>query len=519
MSTNIIRLGEYTAVRKHFIPLNTDIVLKEVEKNGKTFCFIKSEDEQQLVTLDYSFPTNPLSGVKPYLHQKITTEFIIHNNRCLIANSQGTGKSLAALHAVDYLISNGAIKNCLYVGPKSILIDPIVREITNHFNHLRYGLAIGSKAAKLKAIEADPEILVINWDGLTSLLESNQMPTFDMIIYDEATALKNPSTRRYKQFWRYVARVCRPEVRLVLMSGTPTAQSPTDAFTLIQLINPHGLVDARITSFSKFQEVVMYKDPWSPFKWTPKENAEKTVYDLLQPSIRFTLEDAVDLPQFTFIYKEVPLSKQQDFLLKALKRDSMALIEQNRLTVDNAVGLRNKLLQILCGAVITDDDVKYLDYSDRYQALLDIIDESENPVVIFINYKASQLDLKRRLENDLKQRIELINGDTSTTERGEICKDFENRKIRVLLAHPKTVSYGVDLTMGNVMIYFSAIDSSELYTQGIDRIRRLSSVKKGYQKFLIYHLYGNELEQKIYEALKSKRLNQDLLFKLLRSEL
>lgn len=520
MSINIIRVGEFTAVRKHFIPHNSDLVLREVVKDGKTFCFIKSDDEDKLVQLDYSFPTNPLSGIKPYLHQKITTEFIVKNPRCLIANSQGTGKSLASLHAVDYLIQKGEIRNCLYVGPKSILLDPIGRELETHFNHLRWEVALGAKSARLNTIKRDPQILAINWDGLTALLDSGDMPAFDMIIYDEASALKNPQARRYKQFFKYVNQFCKSTMRLVLMSGTPAAESPLDAFSLIKLINSEGLLEKGIPSLTKFREALMYKPYHHGFRWLPKPGAEEVIYNLLTPAVRFTLEDAVDLPPLTFIYRACELTKEQSTLIKLLKKDLKAELDGGEISAVNAAVLRGKFLQILCGAVLsTDGEAKYVDNTDRYNTLLEIIEETDGPVVVFSTYKAPQELLLKKLSAVYPGKVAMINGDLKRVEdRTAIFKQFEAGEIKVLLAHPKTVSHGSDFTRGNVIVYYSGMNSVELYLQGIDRIRRLSSVAKGHKKFLIYHLWATGLEEDMFRALKEKPLSQEKFFKKLRSE-
>lgn len=518
MANNIIRINDkFTAVRKHFLPLAQHLVVDEVVKQNKTFCLLKNEDLDKIVELDYSFPVNPLSGIKPYLHQKITTEFIVNNPRCAVLSAQGCGKSLSSLHAVDYLIATGQINNCLYVGPLSVLIDPITREIKTHLPHITYTVLAGStKAAKQRKLADNPKLSIINHDGLTAMLRAGTLPSYDMIIYDEASALKNGQALRYKLFFKYLA-VFGKHSRLVIMTGTPMAERITDAFTLIKLINPEALVKANIRSYSWFRESLMFRN--GPFKWRARDGAEDVVFNMLQPSIRFSLSDSIDLPTHSFFYQRVELSKEQSKLLKELQRDSEATLGDTTISVANAAVLQNKLLQILCGTIITDDGVRHVESSGRYDALKSLVEESETPVVVFTTFKATQAHLKQQLEKDLDIEVAVISGEVSSADRGEIFTDFEKGRYKVLLAHPRTVSHGVDLTASNIIVYYSAIYSSELYLQGIDRIRRLSSLKRGFDKFLIYHLYANSLEKEIYEALKDKRMSQDLLFKLIRGEL
>ena len=59
---------------------------------------------------------------------------------------------------------------------------------------------------------------------------------FDLIVVDEASAYKNAQTTRWKTLRDIAAQV----KGMWMLTGTPAAQSPVDAFGLAKLINPNG---------------------------------------------------------------------------------------------------------------------------------------------------------------------------------------------------------------------------------------------------------------------------------------
>ncbi len=133
------------------------------------------------------------------------------------------------------------------------------------------------------------------------------------------------------------------------MTGTPAAQSPVDAYGIAKLVNP----DVVPKFYSSFRDMVMTKI--TNFKWVAKETANDTVHRVLQPAIRFTKEECLDLPAMVYVKRKVELTRQQLKYYQMLKKRLVMTISGSEVSAANAAVAMNKLLQISAGGVYTDD--------------------------------------------------------------------------------------------------------------------------------------------------------------------
>jgi SNF2 family DNA or RNA helicase len=204
---------------------------------------------------------------------------------------------------------------------------------------------------------------------------------------------KNPSTKRWKTLYSLIT----PKTWLWMMTGTPAAQSPVDAYGLARLVNPKAVP----RYLNAFREIVMQK--LTQFKWVPRSNASSMVHSILQPAIRFTKEQCLDLPEMTYVKRSVELTKQQQTYYKKLKNDMTATIGDSEVTAVNAAIVMNKLLQISCGAVYTTEgDTVEFDISNRYTVLREVIEESSQKVLIFVPFRHVIVQLSEKLAADVE---------------------------------------------------------------------------------------------------------------------
>ena len=162
-----------------------------------------------------------------------------------------------------------------------------------------------------------------------------------------------------------------PDKWLWMMTGTPAAQSPLDAYGIAKLVNQSAVP----RFFGSFRDRVMTKI--TNFRWVPKDDATDTVYRVLQPAIRFTKEECLDLPPMVYVKREVELTRQQIKYYKLLKDRMVMDAAGEQVTAANAAVNMNKLLQISCGAVYTDKGESLeFDIKHRYKVLREVIDES-----------------------------------------------------------------------------------------------------------------------------------------------
>jgi SNF2 family DNA or RNA helicase len=329
---------------------------------------------------------------------------------------------------------------------------------------------------------------------------------FDLIVIDEASAYKNPTTERWK-----VMRDLNKTIRgLWMLTGTPAAQSPVDAYGLAKLVNPKGVAPF----FGQFRDQVMYKV--GMFRWIPRPNAQDTVHSVLQPAIRFEKDQCLDLPEVTHVERDAPLTAQQMKFYRMLKNDMIMKAAGEEISSANAATNLNKLLQISGGAVYTDDrEVVEFDVSNRLQAVLEVIEESSHKVLVFVPFTHTIELLKAYL---IKNNIvcEVINGAVPVNRRSSIVDDFQNTdRVKVLIIQPQAASHGLTLTAANTVIWYSPVMSVETYLQANARINRPGQKNA----MTIVHIKGSEVEERLYRMLNNNIDNHTKIIDLYRQEI
>ena len=175
----------------------------------------------------------------PMAHQIETASFLTLHRRAFCFNEPGTGKTLSALWAADYLMKRGEVRRVLILCPLSIMHAAWVGDINNSVMHRSTVVAHHSSAMRrVELVQGDYELVIANYEGLN--LIANEVINdgrFDLVIVDEANAYKNPSTQR----WKSLAKIIRPHTYLWMMTGTPASQTPVDAYGLAKLVNPSGV--------------------------------------------------------------------------------------------------------------------------------------------------------------------------------------------------------------------------------------------------------------------------------------
>jgi SNF2 family DNA or RNA helicase len=427
----------------------------------------------------------------PFEHQKTTASFLTMNPRAFCFNEQGTGKTASAIWAADFLMKQGKIKRALIICPLSIMDSAWRADLFSFAMHRTVDIAHGAKKKRQEIINSDTEFVIINYDGVEIVKDDIANGGFDLIIVDEATHYKNAQSKR----WKVLASIMNSNTWLWMMTGTPAAQSPVDAYGLAKLVNPKEVP----RFFGAFRELVMHKV--TQFKWAPKPNATEIVYNCLQPAIRFTKEQCLDLPEMTYVKREVALTAQQKKYYDILRKQMMTTAGGEQITAVNAAVNMNKLLQISCGAVYSDTgETVEFDVKNRYKVLREVIDESSQKVLIFVPFKHVIGILKEKLDKE-GITTDVINGDVSANKRTAIFKQFqETNDPRVLIIQPQAAAHGVTLTAANTIVWWGPTSSLETYAQANARVHR--SGQK--HPCTVVQLQGSAVEKRIYKMLDDR---------------
>ena len=427
----------------------------------------------------------------PMSHQRTTASFLTMNQKAFCFNEAGTGKTASAIWAADFLMKQGIIKRALVICPLSIMDSAWRADLFTFAMHRTVDVAHGTSAKRKKIIAGKPDFLIINYDGVEIVRDDIAAAGYDLIIVDEASHYKNAMSKR----WKVLNSLVKPETWLWMMTGTPAAQGPEDAFGLAKLVNPAGVP----RFFNAWKDMVMYKV--SAFRWKPKEHAERTVHRALQPAIRYTKEECLDLPDMLYVKRDVALTKQQDLYYNRLKNQMVMEVAGAQITAVNAAVMMGKLLQISAGASYTESgDTVQFDINNRYSVLKEVIAESTHKVLVFVPFKHVIQMLSDQLSKDGITNA-VINGDVTAANRTEIFKQFQSQPDpRVLVIQPQAAAHGVTLTAANTVVWWAPTSSLETYAQANARVHRKGQANK----CTVVQLQGSGVERRVYKLLDEK---------------
>jgi SNF2 family DNA or RNA helicase len=427
----------------------------------------------------------------PFAHQKKTAAFLTMNKKSFCFNEQGTGKTASAIWATDYLMKQGKIKRALVICPLSIMDSAWREDLFTFAPHRTVDIAHGVSKKRKAIIEQGADFVIINYDGVEIVSEEIAKGGFDLIIVDEATHYKNAQSKR----WKILNKLVNEDTWLWMMTGTPAAQSPLDAYGLAKLIDPTTVP----RFFGSFRDMVMRKV--TQFRWIVKPEATDLVFNVLQPDIRFTKEECLDLPDMTYVKRKVELTRQQQKYYNLLKKKLTMKIHEDEVSAVNAAVVMNKLLQISAGAVYTDEgDTLEFDIKHRYKVLREVIDESSQKVLVFVPFKHTIDILTDKLRSD-GITTEVIRGDVPVAKRTDIFKRFQTTSDpRVLVIQPQSAAHGVTLTAANTVVWWGPTPSLETYAQANARVHR--SGQK--HPCTVVQLQGSAAEKRVYALLDNR---------------
>lgn len=469
-----------------------------------------------LLDTTYDWPHGP-HITAPMASQKMRANFLAMHRRCFDLSDPGTGKTLVALWAADALMRAARDPlRAIVVAPLSSLFDTWVQEVNANFlNRRRCVVLHGSAAKRLQLLNQNADFYIVNhdgikvgvhrdprkgliYDGLAQALRERK--DIRLAIVDEASGFRDAST------WR--SRVARTLLSsrdyLWLLTGTPCPNGPEDAHGLRKLLTPWW---QETKTGWRARTMIQFSD----YVWKPRVNAMKLVSETLQPAVRSTLEECVELPPMITQTREAMLTAEQGKLLRELKND-LLLLTKNGQTISaiNGATLRSKFLQIVSGAVYDDAHGTHIvPCGPRFGVLREVIEESSGKVIVFAPFTS----VVKLIYDQLKEYSrELVIGAVGLKERTDIFARFRaERDPRLLIADPGTMSHSLNLTAAATIVWFAPKDSTEIYLQANRRIRRPGQT----QTQRIVHVVAHRLEREIFRRVADNRDLQDVMLQLI----
>ena len=422
----------------------------------------------------------------------------------------GTGKTNSALWAFDYLKRTKSVNKMLVVCPLSTMERTWADSVFQTFPHLDAVVLHGTRDRRRKLLAQDADVYIINIDGLATISDAlGKRSDIDLVVVDELALARNSSTDR----WKILNLICNKQTqrRVWGMTGSPTPNSPTDAWAQCKLVTPDNALVPKY--FSAFRDKVMRQ--LTPFKWASRESANDVVYNMMQPAIRYSLDDCVDLPEQTFIHRDVPLTPEQMKAYKDMISKLATEYDGGQILAVNEAVKANKLIQIACGvAYAVDGSSIVIPSKPRLDVLKEIIEESEGKVIVFVPLTGALESVASELRKVCT--VEMVYGGTSKSDRDRIFGDFQKTTDpRVLVANASTMSHGLTLTAATTIVWYAPVHSNEVYEQACARVRRPGQTRTT----VIVHISGTEIERRVYKRLQDKQSMQGLLLDMMKEKI
>lgn len=406
----------------------------------------------------------------PHEYQRRAIEFAVNHPKCMLALDMGLGKTSITLAAICRLFDDFAINRVLIIAPLYVASDTWVRELGKWSFESSFrpsiAVAVGSAAARRRAIESSADIVCINRENTAWIVkEYGATWDFDAVVVDESSSFKSYSSQRFKALKKVLPRISR----IIELTGTPRPRSLEDLWSQIFLLDSGKRLGRSMTVFRESFEKPGRRNGMQIYEWVPREGSEEEVYRRISDvTMSMAAEDWLTVPELTVIDHAVKLDGRCANLYKQMCRDQIVEIENNPVVAVNAGALAGKLLQMANGCVY-DEEGKAVEYHDgKLKCLEEIIESTDESIMVFYWFKHDRDRLRRYFAN---MEPKEINGP-------EDIAAWNAGKTRLLLAHPASMGHGLNLQDGgHVIVWFGMTWSLELYQQANARLHRQGQKK------------------------------------------
>lgn len=451
---------------------------------------------------------------KPYDYQLRAIRKILDTPYVGLFLEMGLGKSVISLTAVRSLIfETFEISRVLVIAPLKVAEDTWSREVDkwDHLHGLKLAKILGDAKTRRKAAESDADVYVINRENLVWLVENYRRTwKWDMAIIDELSSFKNSQAARFKAF-----RKIRPLLRRVVgLTGTPNPNGLMDLWAEIFCLDQGERLGQTIGSYRMAYFKPGLGNGYVVYNYIPLKGAQEEITKRIGDiTVSMKAEDYLTLPKRIDNDIRIQLPDKAKAEYKKLEAERILELfgsddnaQSDTITAASAAAVMGKLLQLSGGAVYDDGGGWVEFHEEKIRALADIIDTAQEPVLVFYGYRHER---QRLLEKFKKLKPREITGPDDIT-------DWNAGKISLLIAHPASVGYGLNLQEGgHIVVWYSLPWSLELYQQANARLYRQGQTKP----VIINHLIAvGTVDEDVTRSLKAKDTSQTALMEALKDK-
>lgn len=440
--------------------------------------------------------------------QEIIREHLLSVQDALLFVGMGIGKSAACLDTLNELFTTGQAFGALVVAPLRVanLTWPMEVRGWDQFAWMRVA-NLRTEQGQRAFLNGRAHIYTINYEGLNTLVSlaerrGGHLP-YDVVIFDELTRAKNPSSKRINLYRRKVPRVERQWG----LTGTPAPNSTMDLFAQVRLVDNGERLGRNYSEFLKtyyYAPAIPHK-PWEAKAFTAA-TLERKIADI---TVTLKSSDWLYIPDTVYEDIEIHFTPELQKRYRTLEQELvLQLSKEKTLNVANAAALVTKLLQFTSGHVYDEERGVHHVHHQKFDALAKIAKQEKHPLFVASIFKHEQ-DRIRQLFPKAKFFADAKNAQSQEA----MLNQWNAGKIPMLVAHPASVGHGLNFQHGgSVIVWMTLTYSREYYEQMIARLAR-----RGQERVTrVYRLIvPGTVDDAVAEALANKAENEARLISAL----
>lgn len=434
----------------------------------------------------------------PHGYQQHCVQKILETKKIGLFLDMGLGKTVTTLTAVKELKYNRfEVRKVLVIAPKKVAEGTWAKEKEkwDHTQMLRVSPVLGTLSKRIRALNTPADIYIINRENVVWLVDyyRNSWP-FDMVVIDESSSFKSHKAKRFKALASVSGRISR----LVELTGTPSPNGLNDLWSQIFLLDGGERLGVKYTQFRE-----RYFDPGDRgnnviYNYKAKPGSEDSILGRISDiCVSMKSEDYLQLPEVVYHPVPVVLDGKAEKAYRDLEKKMVLELpeDEEEISVTSAAALSNKLLQLGNGAIYDEDRNVHEVHNCKIEAFMELIESLQGkPALVFYNFQHD----KSRIQEALKKSGLRVR-ELKTVQDQD---DWNNRQVDILLAHPASAAYGLNLQQGgNHVIWFGLTWNYELYTQANKRLHRQGQT----ERVIIHHLIcTGTRDEDVMQALEKK---------------
>lgn len=422
-------------------------------------------------------------------YQREAVSFMLEKDRALLGLAPGLGKTLCSIVAAH---EHGGI--VLVVAPLSLLAtwrkeirkwvgvpvaiwhgDPANWDKLELDADGRGWIITNYETVTGKLMKRPDDYAELRWDKVV-FTPKYKFDKISTLIVDETVLLKNRKAQR-SQAIRSLAPYFK---RVYLLSGAPTAKFYDDMWAQVNALYPK-----RFSSYWKFARAycIIDSNQWGMRIVANYPDADVQIQSDLADLYFARTQDVLDLPEWIFEQVEVTLGDEQWKTYRQMQEEFVANLpdDQGKVLSTSILAQMTRLIQIASNPFLIAGEG--LDHAAKWQAVLDMLDWVELPLIIWTEYIATA----KQMQGELSQRghrVGILTGETQPWDRERTVGMFQDGELDVIVAHPAVGKFGFTLTRARTAIYLERGFNGDNYYQSLHRFRRIGTEHSP----VVYHM-------------------------------